>query len=343
MPEITVTGANGITWPSMSTWGWEIALYLFVGGLVAGLMIFSGVMRLARPGRFSRALLVADLTGLPLLGIGMFLLLLDLSNKVNVWRFYTTFQVRSAMSWGAWVLLVAMAMLALRFASRLQPISDLGFKTAERPVGISDLNPKSRTRWVKSLISSLQALIIRTWNLAVSAGRWAMTRDRALAFVGVALGIGVGFYTGVLLSTIPSRPLWNTAVLAPLFLVSGLASGGAFLCLFLPDEEHLHLVPVSILFCAVEIVLLVAYAINLTFGNNTAQRAGSILFDGAFGLTFWGLVVLLGLLVPATFEQLELMHRRVPGVPMRLPPVLKLTGSLALRFVIVYAGLVSFV
>lgn len=342
MPEITVTGANALTFPNMATWGWEIALYLFLGGLVAGLMIFSGTIRLVSPGRFARALVVSDLASLPLLGIGMLFLLLDLGNKINVWRFYTTFQIRSAMSWGAWMLVVAMIVLALRFVSRVpapMPLAVLGLKFFPPP-------PASDEEAVER-IAQKQSPVVRfgewAWKLLHQIAQWTNNHARALAIVGIALGIGVGFYTGVLLSTIPSRPLWNTAVLAPLFLVSGLASGGAFLCLFLPDEEHLRLVPFSILFCGVELVLLLAYAINLTFGNNPAQRAGSLLFGGTLGLIFWALVVLMGLIVPALVEQLEVMHRRLPLVPMRLPPLLKLTGGLALRFVIVYAGLLSFV
>jgi protein NrfD len=336
MPEITVVGEN-----SLMTWGWEIALYLFLGGLTAGLMIFSGAMRLGRPGQFRRALFVADLAGLPLLGIGMLCLFLDLSNKINVWRFYTAFQISSAMSWGAWILLLTMLVLAVRFVSRVpapKPVTLLGLRLFTAPTGENEEEGEKTA--VKT--SPLTAFVQWGWQLLAAISRWAERSNRVLALIGALLGIGVGFYTGVLLSTIPSRPLWNTAILAPLFLVSGLASGGAFLCLFLPEEEHRHLVPFSILFCGIEILLLLALSINLIFGNSAAQRAGTILFNGVYGWAFWGLVFLFGLLVPAVLEQMELLHRRIPFIPARIPPVLKLVGSLALRFVIVYAGVASF-
>jgi hypothetical protein len=41
------------------------------------------------------------------------------------------------------------------------------------------------------------------------------------------LGVGLGIYTGILLNTMVARPLWNSAILGPLFLVSGLSAGAA--------------------------------------------------------------------------------------------------------------------
>ena len=48
MPEVDVTGVNAITYPHMGSWEWHVALYLFLGGLVAGMMIFSGWLRLRK-------------------------------------------------------------------------------------------------------------------------------------------------------------------------------------------------------------------------------------------------------------------------------------------------------
>ncbi len=342
MPEIEITGANGLTFPSMTTWGWEIALYLFLGGMVAGLMIYSSAMRLYRPERFKRALLVGDLAALPLLTIGMLLLLFDLSNKLNVWRLYTTFQPRSAISWGAWMLLITLLVLAFRFVSRIPAPAFLSFAGLELFAPLPSNEEEARVALTKK-----PARVARVgewmWKRLYAIGEWTWKRDRPLTVVGAVLGIGVGFYTGVLLSTLASRPLWNTAVLAPLFLVSGLGTGAAFLSLFLPHDERSRLIPFSILLCAVEIILLIAYVLNLTFGSGSAQRAGAVLFEGMFGTAFWGLVVIIGLIVPAIFEQLEVMQRRIPLVPARVLPVLKLVGGVTLRFVIVYAGLLSFV
>ena len=85
-----------------AVWGWEIAVYLFLGGLAAGVMILAGASR-ARESRAARLLIFAA----PLaLSIGMLALFLDLEHKLHVFRFYTALRVTSPMSWGAWILLL---------------------------------------------------------------------------------------------------------------------------------------------------------------------------------------------------------------------------------------------
>ena len=40
--EVTTTRANELVDPSLHVWGWEIPVYLFLGGLVEGMMIIAG-------------------------------------------------------------------------------------------------------------------------------------------------------------------------------------------------------------------------------------------------------------------------------------------------------------
>ena len=42
MNEITTTRNNHLIDPIFHAWGWEIPVYLFLGGMVAGMMIISG-------------------------------------------------------------------------------------------------------------------------------------------------------------------------------------------------------------------------------------------------------------------------------------------------------------
>ena len=309
--EIDVTGVNEITYPHLETWEWPVAAYLFLGGLVAGIMILGAVLAMRDEPIFRRATLIADRSGLPLLAIGLLMLLLDLTNKWNAWRFFTTFQVRSAMSWGSWILLLSSVVLLVRFLRR-----------------VPDDVPGPRFFGV--LARRMRGLSLRV-------------NSRALHLITIGLGLSLGFYTGVLLSTISARPLWNTAVLAPLFLVSGLASGGAYLCLFISREAHHRLVPTSLAMCGAEGLLIGAYLVSLWFGTQATQRAGDVLLGGGFGLAFWVLVVLAGLALPVVIEGADWRGRRVPRLAERSAPVMKLLGSAALRFVIVFAGLQTFI
>ena len=311
--EVDLTGVNEGIYPHITTWEWPVALYLFLGGLVAGLMIMGATLHLTRKPLFRRATMIADLAGLPLLGLGLLMLFLDLSNRWKAWRFFTTFQLTSAMSWGSWILLLAGVVLLVRSARHIPP------------------NPQGK--WIDRIAGPLRQA--RRWALRVNS-KW-------LDIVTIALGVGLGFYTGILLSSISARPLWNTAVLAPLFLVSGLASGGAFLCLFISKEAHMKLVPLSLAMCGAEGLLLLAYLVSLWFGTQATQRAGDTMLNGAFGLSFWLLVVILGLLYPLAIESADWRKIEVPALMERAAPVLKLVGSAALRFVIVFAGLQTFI
>jgi len=42
-PELDITRHNEPVDPSLAIWGWEIPVYLFLGGCVAGMMILTGV------------------------------------------------------------------------------------------------------------------------------------------------------------------------------------------------------------------------------------------------------------------------------------------------------------
>lgn len=319
MPEVNVVGANPISYPQMASWEWQVPVYLFLGGLVAGLMIFAGVLGLRSRFEYRRALLAADVAGLPLLAIGLLMLWLDLANRWNVWRFFVTFQVRSAMSWGSWILLVTMALLAIRLLGHLRP-----WHPPARGAG----------RWLLRPVAWL-------WNLAVAVGGWFRRGQRGLDVLTVVLGVGLGYYTGLLLSTIPARPLWNSSVLAPLFLASGLAGGGAFLFLFTGAREQSRLLPSMLLIGGVELLLLLAYVLNFVFGNGAVQAAGELLYTGRYAIGFWGVFAGAGLLLPLLIEGWELSRRHFSPVVARLAPLLVLVGGLVMRFVIVFAGLES--
>src|SRR5512141_2252173 len=114
MVELSTTRLNPLVDPQLHAWSWEIPVYLFVGGLVAGLMVYSGLalLRQARgeaPHRFFTV--QAPLWAFILMNVGMGALFLDLTHKLHVWAVYITFQPASPMSWGSWILLAVYAAL----------------------------------------------------------------------------------------------------------------------------------------------------------------------------------------------------------------------------------------
>ena len=308
MQELTNTRHNHLIDPVLHVWGWEIPLYLFLGGMVAGIMILTGV-RLLRRGEDQASLAISLLpwTAPFLISAGMFFLWLDLEDPFNAWRFYMTFKVTSPMSWGAWILL-GVYPVSILLAWVLTPENVLG-------------------GW-KARLTSIP--------LVQGLDSWAREKVRLLAGLNVVMGAALGIYTGVLLGTMAARPLWNSALLGPLFLVSGLSTGVAFMLLYrLTDEERVALGRTDMALIAVELAVLGLWMIGLASGGASSQGALAAILGGPYTAAFWTLVVALGLLVPLAGEWLEYKHGAVPGKGTAL---LVLVGGFALRWILVFAG-----
>src|SRR5512144_863627 len=122
MLETVTTRHNPLIDPGLAIWSWEIPVYLFLGGVVAGMMVLAGIamLRVAR-GDDSRSFysLHTPLLSFVLINLGMGALFLDLTHKLYVWRVYLTFQPGSPMSWGSWLLIVVYGVLLASALIRL--------------------------------------------------------------------------------------------------------------------------------------------------------------------------------------------------------------------------------
>jgi protein NrfD len=303
MRELVLTRHNELIDPIVSVWRWQIPVYLFLGGWVAGMMIIVGYFLFR--GRHKEETCVCralPLVSLVLLSAGMLALFLDLEHKLYVWRLYTTFEVASPMSWGAWILLLVYPALAAVFV----------------------LHPP---RILTGLWSSFDRL---------SSRLSAPPAVRAIAAANVVLGVALGIYTGILLSALGARPFWNSALLGPLFLVSGLSSAAAFTHLVARHpEERVLLAKSDNVFLAVELFLVGLFLIGLLSASQAHADAAALVLGGPFTAVFWVLVVGFGIVVPLVIQVLATTHR-IAHTP--LVPIFVLAGGLALRFVIVLAG-----
>ena len=75
-------------------------------------------------------------------------------------------------------------------------------------------------------------------------GRGLVGREQLVKWIGVLnmlLGGLLGVYTGILLSALGARPLWNSALLGPLFLVSGLSTAAALVHMIAGDRSEREL------------------------------------------------------------------------------------------------------
>jgi len=288
-------------------WGWEIPVYLFLGGLAAGIMILTSVRVLRDPeGERSETFRLLSWLAPLVLSIGMFALWLDLERRWDVPRFYLAFRPKAPMSWGAWILLAVYPLVALFALGEL------------------------RGRWRDRLAPRLRA--VADWADAPAI-------KRRLAWGNAAVGTLLGIYTGVLLSAMSARPLWSSAVLGPLFLTSGGSTAAALMLLFRVDErERRGLSKLDLGLICMEVALLGLFFLNLMTGSDTSQRAGGLLLGGPYTASFFGLVVFGGLAVPLFGEAREMRGHN--GSRWFLP-LLILIGGLALRWILVAAGQAS--
>ena len=191
---------------------------------------------------------------------------------------------------------------------------------------------------------------------------------RGLAWIGVPLGIAVALYTGVLLGAMPSRPFWNSPVLAVLFLMSSLSTGVAAILLLkaifggnshASESEPMNdgqfaksaylLAASDTLLIGFEVLVIFSFIMfaMLTIGNQ-AQAMAIILPGGALAGLFWVGVVLVGLILPVLVELRyvipTLLHHRPFAMPRNLEIavcLVVLIGGFMLRYVVVVAGQVT--
>jgi formate-dependent nitrite reductase membrane component NrfD len=140
----------------------------------------------------------------------------------------------------------------------------------------------------------------------------------------------------VLLSTLGARALWSSALLGPLFLVSGVSTGAALLLLFRVSDEERHLIGTwDRLAIALELAILALFLAGLRTSGAGAMAAAGLLLGGGFTAPFWALVVIGGLAVPLLLATLEARLRLRATLAA---PLLVLAGGLALRWILVAAG-----
>ncbi len=309
LEEILVTArSNPHVDPVMDVWGWEISVYLFMGGLSAGIMFFSALMLLMKKDRETPfAVNGLALLGLVVLSLGMTTLFLDLSHKLFVWRFYTTFEPTSPMSWGAWILILFYPVAVLQVLST--------FRTGYP--------------FFAGLVDSLP-LVTKIFDLAERY-------RRLIAWLAIPIAVGLGIYTGILLSAFSARPFWNTGLLGPLFLVSGLSTGAALTALIARQHAEKRLFTlIDAGLIVAELLIVALLLINLATGSRPQLEAASMLLGGSYAGWFWGVFITLGLLIPLLLEYFE-TRGALRNLAM-LAPVLVLIGGYVLRVIAVDLG-----
>lgn len=293
--------------PYLNIWHWEIPIYLYLGGLAAGIMFFAGLFTvMGKEKEMETTVKWAPFLVPVALVVGLFALFLDLKHQLYFWRLYTTIRIESPMSWGAWTLMF------------ITPLSMVWAATY-----LKEAIPN--WKWRFSIVDQLEAIAIK------------YRKHMAWAMMGLAVILGV--YTGILLSAFNARPLWNTSILGPLFLVSGMSTGlAAIMWMTKSHKERTILSKIDIALIGVELFLIIHLMMGFLAATEVQIEAAQLFLGGDFTVTFWVFIIILGLIVPAFLETLELFGFKIP---MWIPSLLILFGGLMLRFVMVEAGQIT--
>ena len=259
----------------MISWEAPIWIYLWLAGMAGGAYFAAFLAERFAGVTGGRLLQVATCLGIPLAGIGVLLLIVDLGYPIRFWHLLVRFLAVSPMSMGTWVLMVwvivAAAMVALWLGELYVPrLADLR------------LGPLNLRRMIEVL----------SWI--------------DLVFAALLMS-----YTGVLLAT-SNQPLWaGSILLPPLFVASAISTGVALLivaavtvrALEIPGRTVSQLAEADAVVILIELAVLVGYSIWLAVsameGTGEALR---LLPTGVLAAPFWAGVVLLALLVPLGLE-----------------------------------------
>lgn len=308
-------------WGSMEqystvVWHWPIAVYLFLAGLSAGAIISAIIVKWMKgndvspwDGIIKAGAILAPIT----IGAGLFLLIFDLTRPLMFWKLLIHYNFGSVMTIGVLALFAyfPVVILFLLGVFKKELIVDGPFKF---------LAPFA--------------------NIALSYAK-------AIEVITLVLAIGVGAYTGFLLSAMNSYPLLNTPILPALFLASGVSAGiSANLVVGLlfftkstkeTNVNYLHGLDIKVIF--VELFFLFILFVGMYYqGGHTANAALAALRTGGLSTLLWVGVVGMGLLLPiglnfALPNSVKHSHSFVI-----LNALIVLTGVLALRYYILYAG-----
>lgn len=308
-----------------TVWGWQPALYLFLGGMGAGAFLAAGILYLADKDSNRKTVCFSMWAAFCCLALGLLLLLLELTNPLRGMLLWQSFSNGSSwMTFGAWAALCALAVFA---ASAL-------------------------------LLTSKIDKAIRQKRPAFAEKKHRVVA--VLAAIGIVLAVCVAVYTGMLLMSVPGVPLWNTLLLPCLFTVSAFDTGVALveaISVAVEKKEPLthganrFLEGSVVVLVVLEGIILFFFAQTMLSGNvtdalslgssaETAAASMQMLVSGQLAPYFWVLLVACGLAVPLIAAVFALVsNKKRSRAIVAIGAAGAIVGGCALRFLVLMAGL----
>ncbi|MBF0136401.1 MAG: polysulfide reductase NrfD [Magnetococcus sp. DMHC-1] len=313
-----------MTYATQDMWTWWFALYLFLGGMGAAVIVVSFLTHMYL--REEKELVMwGALSGTAMLALGSGLLFLHLLHKWAAIYILTPWGIfHKPDSWIAWgsQFILWLQLTAVLFA--------LPFMV-EKP---RLLNWPVMGAFLKMKI---------TRDVAETAQKF----QPILGWIAIITGLGTAVYTGLLLQSFPAVVLWHNPGVPILFTVSAFSTSMAWLLIVMYMFIY-HRVDHSIraLYERVDIGLITAELVviysffNFTLsGSEAGYRSAALLWNDSGW--FIGFVVC-GLMIPLAMELKCVFGKWGGKVPIVTASVLVLSGGYLLRHYFMAAGVYAY-
>ncbi|TCD48117.1 NrfD/PsrC family molybdoenzyme membrane anchor subunit [Chlorobium sp. N1] len=302
-----------MTFVHQEVWHWQIATYLFLGGLGGATFAISALIHLFE-GCDRKMLSIAVMSSIGFLVLGTVFLLADMLQPLKA--IYALTNPHSWIFWGV-------IFINFYFVSAIAYV-----------IPLLEVWPKLNP-YIQKIPAGILNLLERFNKLA--------------ALTGSAAGFLVAIYTGLLISAAPAISFWNTPALPLLFVISGFSTGAAFLLLlstFSKNEESWKIIAkleeLDAMLIVTELIILGAYFNFALFLPTGARESAEVLFHSPLFIVGF---FIFGLIVPLAIETYGIFfakHDRKSGHLLVLASTMVLVGGYLLRYYVLKAGLFQF-
>lgn len=283
---LEVTGMN-----RPASWGLYIVNFVFFIGLSAGGIIIASLVHAFGIERFRSVARIAELMSISCLILAMVFITLDVGRPDRLYHLLHYPRLGSPLMWD--VIVISLYLLVGMAYGYFGTRADL--------VRCMNLIPKR-----KRLFSLLALGYTDISDRALARDRKIL---RGLAMIGLPLAVALHSITAWILGLVKAQPGWNSALLAPLFVVSATVSGLALLIISVVLSKRLLRLDIKeevindlgqLLLFSIPVLgyFLFAELLTATFSKEPAGlRFFHEMMFGRYAPLFWGNLIL-GLLIP---------------------------------------------
>ncbi len=310
-----------MTYTTQDIWTWWFAVYLYLGGLGAAILVVTFLTDLYYK-RYPELVLWGAFSGIIMLSLGSLLLfahLLDHLAAIHVMNpLVFLFKPDAWIAWGTQFILWMMVWGALYAIPYLKKSP----KANELPI-------------LKSILQ---------WGLVVWLADCCGRYHKVIGWLATINGVGVAVYTGLVLQSFPAVALWHNPGVPLLFTVSAFSTAMAFLLVILntflnhgeEDKNLKHFYErTDLILIACELVILFSFYQYLYSGSEGGRRSLEILMnDNGWVIGF----ICFGLIIPFFIELKGVLKGWGSRLPIIVASFLVLMGGYLLRHYFMYAG-----